>query len=238
MRIAMCEDNAHHASILKEIIEKWANSRSIVVDVRHFKSAEDFLFHWEGESQFDLAFLDVQMAKMDGMQLAKNIRAIDKAILIVFTTGIKDYVFRAYEIQALHYLLKPLKEQECFSVLSKAAVIVESKEHEVFAIIQENQIVRLHKDEIYYFEVQGHYVIAYTVHGDYRYKEKLSNVESVLHEPHFCRCHRSYLVNLRHIRVINRDNVQLSNLVCIPLSRNNWKALNECFINFYMIDRQ
>ena len=237
MRIAMCEDDARHALILKDIIQKWAKNKDIIVDVRYFENAEEFLFHWDAEGQFDLAFLDIEMAKMNGMQLAKNIRAIDKTMLIVFTTGLKDYVFRGYDIQAFHYLLKPLKEQECFSVLSKAAVVIENKEQEVFVIMQENQIVRLYKDEIYYFEVEAHYVVAHTIHGDYRYKEKLSNIESVLSEPNFCRCHRSYLINLRHVRVINRDKVQLSNMVYVPVSRNSWKTLNECFIKFYMPNR-
>ena len=183
-------------------------------------------------------FLDIQMAKMNGMELAKNIRAVDKAILIVFTTGLKNYVFRGYEIQAFHYLLKPLKEQDCFSVLFKAATVIENKAHEVFIIMQEKQAVRLYKDEIYYFEVQAHYVIAHTTHGDYRYKEKLQNIEVTLPQPNFCRCHRSYLINLRHVRVINRDKVQLSNMMCVPISRNSWRTLNVCFAEFYMPNKR
>lgn len=234
MRIAICEDSAEHATILKEMIDRWAAKSNAAVDVRYFVSAEDFIFHWPNDCQFDLAFLDIQMATIDGMQLAQHIRALDKAMLIVFTTGLKDYVFRGYEVNAFRFLIKPLKEQDCCNALDKAWNCVKNKESETFVIMQENKSVRLYKDEIIHFEVQGHYVIAHTNHDDYRYKEKLTHIETLLGEPHFCRCHRSYLVNLRHVRLINRDKVQMENMVSLPVSRNRWAALNECFVSFYV----
>ena len=234
MRIAICEDHTEHADILRAMIDRWAQKNGASVDVKHFGSAEEFLFHWPDGGRFDLAFLDIQMAAMNGMQLAQHIRAADKAMLIVFTTGLKGFVLRGYEVNAFRYLLKPIKEQDCAAALSKAWASVRQRQAETFVILQPNRSVCLDKDEILFFEVEAHYVIVHTTSGDYRYKEKLASIEAMLGEPQFCRCHRSFLVNLRHVRLITRDQVQLHSMVCLPVSRNRWAALNECFIGCYV----
>jgi DNA-binding LytR/AlgR family response regulator len=233
MRIAICEDVQAHADILIGFIHQWAAARSNHTEVVHYVSAEAFLFHWSKDNAFDLAFLDIEMGSLNGMELARRIRKQDQGMLIIFITGLRDYILRGYEVQAFRYMLKPLKEKDCVKILDSAVVILRNRRADSFIIIQETQSHRVFKNEIYYFEMDNHYIIAYTSKGSIRYKGKMSHLEQSLGEPHFCKCHRSYLVNLAHVATINRDQVAIDNGGILPVSRSRWETLNRCFLRYH-----
>ena len=85
MRIAICEDNEEHLEILKEMVNRWAKEEEKPIVIGRYQSAEQFLFCMKDEPHYDLAFLDIQMSKINGLQLAKMIRKEDRLIFIVFT---------------------------------------------------------------------------------------------------------------------------------------------------------
>ena len=100
MRIAICEDNPKEQERLKAAIQDWAQARNAQADVLCYASAEAFLMAWP-EVSFDLAFLDIQMKDMDGIQLAETIRRSDKNMLLVFVTSFTQYVLKGYDVAAL-----------------------------------------------------------------------------------------------------------------------------------------
>ena len=234
MRIAICEDNLDHAKILSEYINRWAAHKGVKVLLVHYESAEMFLFSWSKDNTFDLAFLDIELKHTNGLELAQSIRKQDQGMLLVFTTGLQNYVLRGYEVQAFRYMLKPIKEKECCKTLNNAFLAIQNQKADTFVIIQETQSIRLLKREIYYFEMDNHYVKVHTTKGMYRYKENLSNVGSMLGEPRFCRCHRSFIVNLEHVATINQTKVEIDNGDILPVSRSRWQALNQCFLSYYV----
>lgn len=233
MRIALCEDQKAHAEIIENYVKRWSETHGLRTDIVHYTSAEEFLMKWDDENSFDLAFLDIELEHMNGLELAKSIRRQDPAMLLIFSTGLRDYVFRAYDVQAFRYLLKPIKEKECFLALDSALTAVNNTKRHTFIIQQESQSTKFFFDEIIYMEMDNHYIIAHTTRGELRYKGKMGIAEAELGEPHFCRCHRSYLVNLYHVNTINRELVRMDNGECLPVSRKKWTSLNECFISFY-----
>lgn len=238
MRIAICEDNPAHADILKNYIEKWSEEENIHTCVSHFPSTKAFLNDRSRDNTFDLTFLNIRMSQMSGLALATQIRQTEQAMMLVFLTGLMDYVFRVYEVQAFRYLLKPIREKECMKVLTAAHHAFQNRNDDAFLIIQDTKSTRLLKREIYYFEMDHHYVIVHTTKGPIRYKEKLSNIMEALGEPHFCLCHRSYLVNLQYVDVIDGDKLRIVNGKILPVSSWRWAPMNECFISFYMRARQ
>lgn len=234
MRIAICEDNESHAQILNQYIQSWAKHQGLTVCIACYQSAEAFLFEWSKDNTFDLAFLDIELKHINGLELAQDIRKQDQGMLLVFTTGLQDYVFRGYEVQAFRYMLKPIKEKECIKTLDAAYHVFLNQTDDTYAIVQERESIRLFKREILYFEMDNHYVIAHTVRGVYRYKDKLSHIALMLGEPRFCRCHRSYIVNLEHVSTINQKKVEIDYGDILPISRVRWQSLNQCFISYYV----
>ncbi len=237
MRIAICEDNQAHANILKGMVQKWAETEKIKADVSHYESAEQFLFYWEKAGKYDLIFLDIRMNKMDGMELAQYIRRQDRAVFIIFTTGILEYALMGYEVSAFRYLRKPLKEKDVLAALKKVHHEIEEGRQDAVVIPTGDGALRVFKNDICYVEADNHYIIIHTKEGNYRYKEKLCNVEPLFPEPVFCKCHRSYIINLHHMGRLMKDTVEIDNGDTLPVSKARWVDLNECFREYYYMQR-
>ncbi|MCM1375156.1 MAG: LytTR family DNA-binding domain-containing protein [Muribaculum sp.] len=235
MRIAICEDNREHREILEEMIKRWAQKQRENVLVRHYESAEQFLFYMKDEPHFDLVFLDIQMSKINGLQLARMIRQEDRLILLIFTTALKRYAPVGYEVAAFRYLIKPLQENEVFTVLTKASQVIEERKREAVIVTRGDESRRVFKEDIYYIEVDNHHVILHLKEETIRFKAKLKEFETQFREPQFCKCHRSYIVNLKYTGKISREGVEIDGRVTLPISKSRWEELNHCYMEYYMV---
>lgn len=120
-KIAICDDEQKDRDFVAALSRRWAEQRGNTVELTEFSSAEQFLFCYGEQSDYDILLLDIEMGQMDGVQLAKQLRQKNETIQIVFVTGYSDYISEGYEVAALHYLMKPVREEKFFSVLDRAA---------------------------------------------------------------------------------------------------------------------
>ena len=118
-RIAVCEDDAPSREFETTLINEWSKKSGTSVCVDAYTSAENFLFESEDKLEYDLLILDIQMGKMNGFELAKSLRQRGFEGALIFLTGIKDFAIEGYEVGAIRYLLKPLKEEELFKTLAR-----------------------------------------------------------------------------------------------------------------------
>ena len=121
MRAAICDDRAEDARLFAQYVRAWAESRGGRAALEIFPSAEAFLFAYDEDKDFDLLLLDVEMGGMDGVTMARRVRAENASVQIVFITGYTDYIAEGYDVAALHYLVKPVREEKLFEVLDRAA---------------------------------------------------------------------------------------------------------------------
>ncbi|MCL2420333.1 MAG: LytTR family DNA-binding domain-containing protein [Defluviitaleaceae bacterium] len=227
MRIIICDDEATQIDNLRGLLGIWANSRGVSLQVDAFNSAEQFLFAYEDDKSVDMLLLDVQMGEMDGVTLAKAVRKTDKAVQIIFITGYMDYILDGYDVEALHYLLKPVSQEKLFIILDKAAEKLAHNEKALF-VTHMGESIRVPLYEIRYLEVMHNYV---TIHAGaaYTIKKPLKELEEQL-DDNFFRAGRSYIVNLKYIRRTSKTEIHLSCGAVVPLSRGLYGPLNQAII--------
>ena len=120
--IAVCDDSAADREFLTDLTRRWAEARGHRLELRGFVSAEEFLFQCGDGGGFDMVLLDIEMVSMNGVALAKEIRKDNESVQIIFITGYSDYIAEGYEVAALHYLMKPVKEEKLFQILDRAVM--------------------------------------------------------------------------------------------------------------------
>ncbi len=179
----------------------------------------------------DILLLDILLSGMNGVELARRIRESDAHPQIVFITAYSDFVADGYDVDALHYLMKPVEPEKLCEVLDKAVKNL-SKAEPAVMLDTEGGVVRLLERDIYYAEVFSHTVSLLHARGKLNIKTPISELETQLGTS-LVRCHRSYLVGLRHIRQITRTDVILDDGSKLPLSRRNYDAVNRKFIDFH-----
>ena len=190
--------------------------------------AESFLFRYAEESDYDILLLDIEMGAMDGVTMAKELRKSNDTVQIIFITGYSDYISEGYEVAALHYLMKPVKEEKLRSVLDRAVEKI-TKNERVLHFEAGGEMVRVPIYQIRYADVLGNYV---TVHArmDVTVKMTLGELEKQLDEC-FYRVGRSALVNLTQISRVTKTEIRLSDGTAIPLPRGAYEGVNRAIIN-------
>ena len=226
-RIAICDDEQNQIEYITSIVTSWSNHKGHSCEIRTFASAEAFLFEYEEDKAYDILLLDVEMKNMNGIELAKRIRKDNNRAEIIFITSHFEFVGEGYEVDALHYLIKPISVEKFTQVLTKAAEKL-SVEPPSVVISCEGETVKLYESDILYVESFLHYIVIHTKDNEYKIKENISVFENKVSDV-FYRIHRSYLVSLKYITRISRTSVNIGNTE-LPLSRGKYDDINRAFI--------
>ena len=121
LKIAICDDEQKQIEYITALVTLWSAKEGHSCEIRAFESAEAFLFEYEDDKAYDILLLDVEMKNITGIELAKRIRKDNNRAEIVFITSHFEFVGEGYEVDALHYLVKPISEDKLSQVLTKAA---------------------------------------------------------------------------------------------------------------------
>lgn len=227
-KIALCDDSDADRQYVLNMVGTWAAAAGHLVHTDAFASAESFLFHYVQESDYDILLLDIEMGAMDGVTMAKQLRKSNDTVQIIFITGYSDYISEGYEVAALHYLMKPVKEEKLWAVLDRAAGKI-AKNEKVLHFSLGGEMVRIPVYRIRYADVFGNYV---TIHAqsDVTVKMTLGELEKQL-DDRFYRVGRSVLVNLTQISRVTKGEIRLSDGTSLPLPRGAYDGVNRAIIN-------
>lgn len=230
-RIAIVDDSIADAEFVRGILNRWADLRQADVQPVLFPSAESFLFRYAEDKNWDILLLDIEMGAVDGVTLAKKIRRDNGTVQIVFITGFADYISQGYEVSALHYLMKPVKQDKLFTVLDRAVAALGKTQRFVLLPV-EGEMLRLPVSQVQYVEAFSHTAAIAAGADTIQVRMAISEIEKMLGEG-FVRCHRSYLVGLKHIARLSKTEVLLDSGKALPLSRGAAEAVHRAFISYY-----
>ncbi len=240
IRICICDDNPTDLQTLRTLTEQWSDNTAIPCFIETFPSAEAFLFRYGEDRRVDILLLDVEMVsfantetiapakRIDGIQLARQLRGDSFSGEIVFVTSHREFWDAGYEVDALHYLTKPVAGDKLKAVLTRAAEKVKA-EPPSLVITCDGETFRLPLHDILYVEASRHYITITTQSGVYRLKEGLTAFGEKLGDD-FYRIHRGIIVSLPHITRISRTSVWVGQTE-LPLARGNYDGVNRAFID-------
>lgn len=226
--IAICDDDEIQLQTLHTQISSWSRHSNHPCEIHCFPSAEAFLFAYEDDKTCDILLLDIEMNGISGISLAKRIRKERHRTEIIFITSHFEFISEGYEVDALHYLTKPVPEEKLAAVLDRAAERL-GQEPPCVIITCEGETVKLYEEDILYVESFLHYISIHTTGKEYRIKENISAFEKRL-SADFFRIHRSYLVSLKYVIRISRSLVTLEGNLELPLARGKYDEINRAFI--------
>ena len=230
MKIAVCDDDRTTREQIISLIREQEPGAEIVT----YEAGEDLI---KSKENFAISFLDVEMKEISGIDVARHMReeqekkGKDKSI-IIFVTGYREYMEDAFDVNAFHYLVKPVDEKKFQNVFQRALkdVSTKIKQQEFSVIIKNNGMQKkvLLRD-IYYIESSNKKVVFHTKDGKIDTYGRMEDWESELGDS-FYRCHRGYLVNLEKITAYNVDTIDLINGDSLILAQKKYSD----FIKAYM----
>ena len=230
LKIALCDDNKNTITKYAELIYELMEKHQIQMKISCFNSGEALFFHYSHiPEQIDIIYLDILMDKTDGMETARKLRNRGCKAQIIFLTSYEDYVYEAFEVNAIQYLIKEDTSKDKFEkVFLKAVEMVTDSKKELFPVKFDGKITMISISEILYFEIWKRVVTVYYGEGkSAKFYSSIDQLESELSMKDFVRVHRSYLVNLTYIEMFHHQSIKLKTGAIIPVGVTYLESLKK-----------
>ena len=231
--IMICDDDKSLQKLLRQKIKKFCVDRNKACRIVCCDSGEEML----ALPAPDILFRDIQMSGKNGMESARELRRRHENTILIFVTAMSEYVYEAFDVDALHYLIKPFSDEKLQEVLDKALRQLQSPteiEEKILLVKQGGLSTKVYLSDIIYAEVFNRKVMLHTLNGDIEYYGKLTDLSEQAGADFF-RTHRAYLVNLKYVEKYNATTVWLEQGTAL-LSKKQFSGFVQQYMQY--INRQ
>jgi len=202
MRCIIIDDD----DLSRKVIENFVEKTEFLKLTGSYSSAIQSLKAFDGSEPVDLIFLDVEMPEMTGLEFLKTLEAQPQIIII---TGNEKYALDAFDFDVTDFLLKPISLARYLKAVNKAhkrfnetMQLTGSNSNEIFIKKKNSTLVRLSYDDILWIEALENYVVVTTFNDKFTFHFTMLAVTEKFPENRFKRVHRSYVVNVNRIKMI------------------------------------
>lgn len=219
LKIIVLEDEQPQLDQLTSYLERYqAEHPEFTFSLETYNRGITLLDSYQRDA--DLIFLDIRVPDMLGMEVAQHIRKVDSSVMIVFVTNLTQYALDGYSVQAFDYILKPIHYTSFSAKLERMLRMLSHRDPQLMLDLRTKESAwKIPADSVTYIEISAHDLLFHTSGDTIKIWGTLSKYESLLREAHFARPSTSFLVNLKYVRQIKKDEVLLGNR-SIPLSRS------------------
>lgn len=228
MKVAVCDDDLIFASKIEALLIEISKKSSVEMDIEVYSDGMELWEDISGGKVFELLYLDIEMAKLNGIDVAKKIRENDTNIIIIYISGYDNYLIDLFEVEPFRFIKKPVDKRifekyfyKAYERIAHEEVYFEYK----FMKIQHKILIK----DIMYFESSGRLINIVTKIDIRRFYGKLNQIEKELEKGKypFLRIHQSYLINYRFIKEISFTKVVLINGKELQISEDRRKKIRK-----------
>jgi len=228
--IAVCEDEQECRDKIKTHLNNYGVSNNYDFEVAFFSAAEEF---WENfqAGYFNIVFLDIYLENGNGIEIGKKLRSQGEACQIVLITSSRDFAIEGFELEARHYIIKPITAEGIGEALNRCLAMLSEDNTGVLIPVGKLELAIRRKD-IMYVEVFNKVSVIHTTREEIKTYMPLSQIESLLGGAPFLRCHRCSIVNMNFIADYTTTDFIMKNgdQVAIPIS--NSVAVRQKYLDF------
>ena len=234
--ILVVDDSALMRRLISDIIN--SDERFQVSDLA-MNGLEAFDLVTRDPRRYEAVLLDINMPKMNGIELGLKLRSINSDGVIIYLTTSRDYAVESYLVQAFYYLLKPVDKTAFYTVLDKAVSMLEKQSMASIEVRTANGIRRLSFDEIMYVELAKRFAKYHLTDEKVINSITLRNsfhteVAPLLKDERFTLCGTSFAVNLHHVIAVEKTDLILKGEHRVPLSRSKYIPVKKQWADYWL----
>ena len=231
IHISVCDNEV----TVREDIAGILNNCSKNIEITQFSTGEELL---EAKNIFHIHIIDIEIDNMSGIDVAKQIRLREKnkrsKSIIIFVTGYREYMEDAFDVNAFHYLVKPIDEKKMSTVFKRALkeAFARHNQEKQYVIVRYNGMQKkvLIKD-IYYIESNNKKVVFHMKDGNIETYGKMDDWENELGD-NFYRSHRCYLVNMEKITAYSVDTIDVVGGDSVIMARKKYPDFVKAYMRY------
>lgn len=227
LKVAVCDDVQEFVTQITGYLIEYQKINNQWIEILPFFNAED-LWDYLKNNSCDLIILDIELVKMNGVELGHLIRTElnDHNMKIVYISAMDCYDRQLFEVQPLNFLPKPIDKEKLFKMID-LTVELQSDIERFFVFESKQGTFRVKFNNILYFQSFDHVIQIVTASGNYDFKSTLSDVMKQLSNSRFLQVHRSYIINYNNTSHIKYEEITMANGDKIPVSRDRRKDVRK-----------
>lgn len=227
LQIAICDDETFFLDKIKKITEQYFTEKEMTIEIQCYQDAEDSL--QSDVYSYQIIFLDMNMGKKNGIEIANIVRQENKTVPIIFISAYAEFAVQGYSVKAFNYLLKNDLNQT-FHIVMDSLLDEMRLQHETLDLKVENVKQTIKLENVTYIESFKRYVIIHTQKEEYKQYGKISDFEEKLKEKGFLRIHKSFLINMNHVEKIENRKAYLSDRNVLTCSKERYSEIQHKYL--------
>lgn len=229
IKVGIVDDEQKERDTLREFFHRLQKENHEEIMVQEYSDGESLMEQYDFSC--DLICLDIELGGKSGIDTAKEIRKIDENVILIFITNMAQLAIKGYEVQALDFIVKPISYYP-FSIKMRSVInLVNSRKNMNIVLTIPGGIQKISTDQLYYTEVNGHYLYYHTSNGIFKQKASMKELEDKLEGLSFKRCNNCYLINLKYVDSVNKDDVQIAG-EWLKISRSRKREFLQALANY------
>lgn len=233
MRIALCDDDEKALLKNQEILKECLYEAKIAAEIKTYQSGDFLLYDIQENNYFDLLLLDIEMPRINGMQIARNVKKISPETLVIFITSHSEYAIDSFELSVFRYIEKgPTIKEKLTYALIDGLNYIEIQKDQMYTIVTPTRYERVPYRKILYIQKDGKYAVLTTANGETQIRKPLTEVYDEINSDEFVYIDRSCIVNLVHLMRIEKMDAVMRDGVSLPISKKRLSILKD-LINEY-----
>lgn len=238
LRIAICDDQPQDIALIHQYLTKYQTihtEHDLFID--SYLSAEELLKALRQQKEYELYFLDIIMPQRDGISLARQLRDKNITSLIVFLTASPEYSLEAFGVKAMQYLLKPVNEEDVFSVMDDACEMLGRMTARYLLVSLPEGKRQIRFSAITYVECKNRILYFHLNTGEVLKTRNIRQsfeveMHVLLEDYRFSRPHQSYIINMNYASRLMPTEIIMQDSSIIPISKKRVKEVRKEYLDF------
>lgn len=215
--------------------EKLKNTLEAIhaIVINKYDNYEEALNNCDSHVVSDIVFIAVDGEDSEGLKLARYIRTYDSHCKIIITSPVKDYAYDAFTINAFNYVLQPYDEKRISALVDELCHIFQKIDARYITLNSKFGYYRIKHKDIVYVESLKRQVFFHCKDGSViSINDKLDNIEKLLDDRRFLRCHKSYLVSMNYINKLENRHFTLISNISIPIPKESLNVIKKQYTDY------
>lgn len=244
-KISICDDMEYYVKDMKRKVQEYAKNQGVLADINTFTDSKEFLESFV-KVKYQVVFLDIEMPGLDGLEIGKRIREVDKDTLIIYITSHEGFAFQATQVESIGYLIKPVEEEKLYRLLRNAFATLEGLNvekkvrEEKIKLCVDYETVYLKVREIVAFEKYRNKCKIYLSDGTTREcYETIKNLIERLPDNIFYQIAGGIIVNISYVTYLKGYELRFCfgiNNEIRSLGRKYYKKVNEAYLRKCLLE--
>ncbi|GFI38071.1 transcriptional regulatory protein YpdB [Lachnospiraceae bacterium] len=225
IHIAICDDEKEFVASLSGLLKQYAAETGEEIKITPYYDGMELIERYD--TSIDLIFLDIQMRLLNGLRAAEHIRRMDEGVGIIFLTTLTQYGLEGYKYQAANYIIKPMKYVRLKAEMDQWLKKRRPEEDPAIPVSNDTGKYKVFLRSLKYVETFNRSLLLHTESEDIICHKSMKEMEQILQDKGFVRCHTSYIVNLSYIKGVKKLEIELVTGEKIPVSQPKRKEFME-----------